>query len=54
VPNAVRDSKAAPSSFFSQHPSYGPVHVDMEYLEDSPSTLAARAWLRGMIEKSKQ
>lgn len=39
--------------FFSQHPSYGPVHVDVEYLEDSPSTVAARAWLRGMIEKSK-
>lgn len=40
--------------FFNQHPSYGPVHVDVEYLEDSPSTVAARAWLRGMIEKPKQ
>jgi hypothetical protein len=39
---------------FNQHPSYGPVHVDVEYLEYSPSTVAARAWLRGMIEKSKQ
>ena len=39
---------------FNQHPSYGPVHVDVEYLEDSPSTVAARAWLRGMIEKPKQ
>ncbi len=39
--------------FFSQHPSYGPVHVDVEYLEDSPSTLAARAWLQGMIQQPK-
>ncbi len=39
--------------FFSQHPSYGPVHVDVEYLEDSPSTVAAHAWLRGIIEKLK-
>ena len=36
--------------FFSQHPSYGPVHVDVEYLEDSPSTVAARAWLLEMIK----
>jgi len=39
--------------FFNQHPSYGPVHVDVEYLEDSPSTVAARAWLQKMIEKHK-
>jgi hypothetical protein len=49
-----RGARLQDRPFFSQHPSYGPVHVDMEYLEDSPSTLAARAWLRGMIEKSKQ
>jgi hypothetical protein len=36
--------------FFSQHPSYGPVHVDVEYLEDSPSTVAARSWLLKMIK----
>jgi hypothetical protein len=40
--------------FFTQHPNYGVVHVDVDYLEDSPSTVAARAWLRGMIEKPKQ
>lgn len=39
--------------FFNKHPSYGPVHVDVEYLEDSPSTVAARAWLSGMIGNSK-
>jgi hypothetical protein len=48
-----RGARLQGRSFFSQHPSYGPVHVDMEYLEDSPSTLAARAWLQGMIEKPK-
>ncbi|MCX7005819.1 MAG: hypothetical protein NTY53_00940 [Kiritimatiellaeota bacterium] len=37
--------------FINQHPSYGPVHVDVEYLEDSPSTLKARAWLRAQLEK---
>ena len=36
--------------FFNQHPSYGPVHVDVEYLEDSPSTVAARSWLLEMIK----
>lgn len=36
--------------FFSQHPSYGAVHVDVEYLEDSPSTVKARAWLREMLK----
>jgi hypothetical protein len=36
--------------FISKHPDYGPVHVDVEYLEDSPSTVAVRAWLRRMIE----
>jgi hypothetical protein len=35
---------------FNQHPSYGPVHVDVEYLEDSPSTVAARSWLLEMIK----
>jgi hypothetical protein len=38
--------------FISQHPDYGPVHVDVEYLEDSPSTVAVRAWLRRMINKT--
>lgn len=37
-------------SVFNQHPNYGPVHVDVEYLEDSPSTVAARAWLLEMIK----
>jgi len=37
--------------FINQHPNYGPVHVDVEYLEDSPSTVKARAWLRALLEK---
>jgi hypothetical protein len=39
---------------FSQHPNYGIVHVDVDYLEDSPSTVKTRAWLREMIEPSNQ
>lgn len=38
--------------YISQHPDYGPVHVDVEYLEDSPSTVAVRAWLQRMINRS--
>ena len=40
--------------FFSQHPSYGAVHVDVEYLEDSPSTVKARAWLQEILKKSSR
>ena len=40
--------------FISQHPDYGPVHVDVEYLEDSPSTVAVRAWLRRMVDPTSQ
>ena len=36
--------------FINQHPNYGPVHVDVEYLEDSPSTVKARAWLRALLK----
>ncbi len=36
--------------FITLHPNYGIVHVDVDYLEDSPSTVKTRAWLRGMIE----
>jgi len=38
--------------FINQHPNYGAVHVDVEYLEDSPSTVKARAWLQEMLENS--
>lgn len=36
--------------FINQHPNYGAVHVDVEYLEDSPSTVQTRAWLRELLE----
>jgi hypothetical protein len=40
--------------FINQHPNYGPVHVDVEYLEDSPSTVKARTWLQELLEKSNR
>ncbi len=45
-----RGSRLQGRPFIDLHPNYGTVHVDVEYLEDSPSTEKTRAWLRGMIK----
>lgn len=37
-------------SCFTSRPDLGPAHVDIQYLEDSPTTLAARKWLREVLE----
>ena len=38
--------------FIVQHPNYGyGVHVDVEYLEDSPSTLSNRAWMEKVLQE---
>jgi hypothetical protein len=45
-----RGSRLQGRPFIDLHPNYGTVHVDVEYLEDSPSTEKTRDWLRGMIK----
>ncbi len=38
-------------AWFDQHPRFGPgVHVDVEYLEDCPSTVHTRQWLREVLK----
>ncbi|MCY2976256.1 MAG: hypothetical protein NTW52_16500 [Planctomycetota bacterium] len=49
-----RGARLQDRPFISQHPDYGPVHVDLEYLEDSPSTVAVRAWLQRMLDPTSQ
>ena len=49
-----RGSRLQDRLFISQHPDYGPVHVDVEYLEDSPSTVAVRTWLQRMLDPTSQ
>lgn len=38
-------------SCFLSRPDLGPAHVDIQYLEDSPATLASRKWLREVLER---